>query len=109
MSGGRCRMINKDRYFEILERLLKSYYDEIKVKNRASEQRRHYIDGYMKAARTLDCIGYDELWEVIGRVHFEVFGKTIEERRRSELEELSPEDDSLAIPAYVRQGIELDD
>ncbi len=102
-------MHNKGRYFETLERLLKEHYNEIITKRRVSEHRQHYIDGYMMAARALGDVSYDELQEVIEKIHLEVFGRTIEERRRSELDELSQDDASLAIPAYVRQGIELDD
>lgn len=108
MPRGGCRMINKDRYLEILENLLRDYYDEIKVKSRASENRRHYIDGYMRAARTLNGVHHDEMLEVVERVHFQVFGTTLQERRTLERDGLSPDDDSLHIPAYVRQGISLD-
>lgn len=100
--------MTKDRYRDILEDLLREYYGEIKVRGRASESRKHFIDGYMKAARALGALTHEELRDAVERVHVEVFGETLQERRRSAGSELSPEDDSLDIPAYVRQGVVLD-
>lgn len=101
-------MIDKGRYFAELERLLEEHYSKIKAKGRESEKGRHFIDGYLTAARALGGISYGELQEVIERVHLRVFGKTIKERRRTALNELSPDDDSLVIPTYIRMGIPLD-
>ena len=39
-----------------------------------AEDRQQYIDGYLKAARALKAFDYEELKEIIGKVHYEAFG-----------------------------------
>lgn len=101
-------MINKKRYIEILSQLLNEHYNEIKKKGSAASDRRQYIDGYLTAARALDAFDYDELKEIIDVIHFNTFGKTIQERRNSELHNDTVDEKILAIPTYVREGILLD-
>jgi hypothetical protein len=101
-------MINKDRYIGILAQILNEHYDEIKRKNTGSKDRQQYIDGYLTAARALDVFDYEELKDLIDKIHFEAFGKTIEERRKSELVKSGSDDDSLDIPTYIRKNIILE-
>jgi len=101
-------MINKQRYFEILTQVLNEHYDEIKRKDKGSKDRQQYIDGYLTAARALEAFDYEELKEIIDKIHFAAFGKTIEQSRRSELVISSSDDDSLDIPTFIRKGILLD-
>jgi hypothetical protein len=101
-------MINKDRYIGILAQILNEHYDEIKRKNTGSKDRQQYIDGYLTAARALNVFNYEELKDLIDKVHFEAFGKTIEERRKSELVKSGSDDDSLDIPTYIRKNIILE-
>ena len=99
---------DKERYIEILTQNLNEYYKEIKRKNSGSENRQKYIDGYLTAARALGVFDYKELKELIDKIHFDAFGKTIEERRQSELSEPSSNTDILNIPTFIREGISLD-
>jgi hypothetical protein len=101
-------MINKDRYVGILAQVLNEHYDEIKRKNVGSKERQQYIDGYLTAARALNVFDYEELKGLIDKIHFEAFGKTIEERHLSELIESGTDDDSLDIPTYIRKNIILE-
>ena len=100
-------MINKERYLEVLTRILNDYYHDIKRTNSASRERQQYIDGYLLAARALDAFNYDELKKKIDEIHFKVFGKTIQERRLSEDDKFDQSDNFLKIPTYVREGISL--
>ncbi|OPY81946.1 MAG: hypothetical protein A4E71_03349 [Smithella sp. PtaU1.Bin162] len=101
-------MINKKRYKEVLSKLLNEHYEEIKKKHSGSKDRQQYINGYLTAARALGAFDYDELKEIIDNVHFNAFGKTIEERQKSELSSYSLDENILAIPTYIREGILLD-
>ncbi len=103
-------MINKDRYIGILAQILNEHYDEIKRKNVGSKEHQQYIDGYLTAARALNVFDYEELKDLVDKIHFEAFGKTIEERRRSELVlvKSDSDDDSLDIPTYIRKNIILE-
>jgi hypothetical protein len=101
-------MINKKRYTEILSQLLNEHYNEIKKKDSPSNDRHQYIDGYLTAARALDVFDYDELKKIIDNIHFNTFGESIEERRKSALDKYSLDEKILAIPTFIRDGILLD-
>jgi len=101
-------MINKERYMEVLTRILNDHYKDLKKKNAtALKERQQYIDGYLTAARALDVYSYDELKQIIDKIHFKYFGKTIQERRQSEAQESSSSINFLKIPTYIRDGISL--
>ena len=100
-------MINKKRYIDVLIQVLKDYYEAIKRGENIPKHYQPYIDGYLKAARALDVFGYEELKEVIDKIHFETFGKTIEARRKSQISETSSINNDLKIPTYLRGGISL--
>ncbi|MDM7987337.1 MAG: hypothetical protein QUS13_08395 [Smithella sp.] len=53
-------MANKERYIEVLKRILNDHYNDIKNKKAGSKERQQYIDGYLLAARALDVLSYDE-------------------------------------------------
>lgn len=101
-------MINKDRYVALLTKTLNEHYNAIKKKAIDYKDRQQYIDGYLTAARALDAFNYEELEEIIGKIHFEAFGKTVEERRRSGLIKSSSDEESLDIPTFIRKGILLE-
>jgi len=61
----------------------------------------------MTAARALDIFNFKELKKTIDEIHFNVFGKTIQERRLSEDDKFNQSDNYLIIPTYVREGISL--
>jgi len=100
-------MINKERYISVLTKLLNDYYREIKRTGSESKESKKYIDGYLTAARALNLFQYEELKDIIEKIHLKAFGKTIQERRMSGLRESSPDDEFLKIPTYIRDGMSL--
>jgi hypothetical protein len=100
-------MINKERYLDILSHITWEYCKEIKLNNSISEERKQYIRGYMAAARALNVFDYKELKEVIDKVHFNAFGKTIEERKQSESSESFLNKEFMEILTFIREGISL--
>ena len=100
-------MTNKERYLDILSHILWEHYNEIKLKNSVSEERKQYIKGYMAAARALNVFDYEELKEVIDKMHFKAFGKTIKERKKSKTSDSPLDDELLEIPTFIREGISL--
>ena len=82
-------MINKERYLPIYYPILcGEYCKEIKLNNSVSEEQRQYIKGYMAAARVLNVLDYEELKEIVNKVHFNAFGKTIEERKQAGIKQV---------------------
>lgn len=100
-------MTNKERYLDILSHIVWEYCKEIKLNNSVSEKRKQYIKGYMAAARVLNVLDYEELKEIINKVHFKAFGKTIEERKRSESSESFLNNEFMEILTFIREGISL--
>ena len=100
-------MTNKERYLDILSHIVWEYWKEIKLKNSISEERKQYIKGYMAAARVLNVLDYEELKEVINKVYFKAFGKTIEERKQSESSESFLNKEFMEIMTFIREGISL--
>ena len=100
-------MINKERYLDILSHIVWECCKEIKLNNSVSEEQRQYIRGYMGAARALNVFDYEELKEVIDKVHFNAFGKTIEERKQSESSESFLNKEFMEILTFIREGISL--
>ena len=100
-------MINKERYLDILSHIVWEYCKEIKLNNSVAEERKQYIKGYMAAARALNVFDYKELKEVIDKVHFNAFGKTIEERKQSESSESFLNKEFMEILTFIREEISL--
>jgi len=100
-------MINKERYLDILSHITWEYCKEIKLNNSVAEERKQYIKGYMAAARALNVFDYKELKEVIDKVHFNAFGKTIEERKQSESSESFLNKEFMEILTFLREEISL--
>jgi hypothetical protein len=100
-------MTNKERYLDILSHIVWEYCKEIKLNNSVSEERKQYIKGYMAAARALNVLDYEELKEIINKVHFKAFGKTIQERKKSKTSDSPLDDELLEIPTFIREGISL--
>lgn len=101
-------MINKERYLDVLSQVLNEYYAAINRKDAGSAGLQHYIDGYLTAAKALDVVSTGELKKVIDKVHFNAFGKTIEERKQSEISQYTSNNENLEIPTYIREGIILE-
>ena len=100
-------MTNKERYLDILSHIVWEYCKEIKLNNSVSEERKQYIKGYVAAARVLNVLDYEELKEIIDKVHFNAFGKTIEERKQSESSESFLNKEFMEILTFIREGISL--
>lgn len=101
-------MIDKHKYLETLRELLNGHYAIIKSTHIMPQERQGFIDGYLAAARALNAVDYDELKDFIEKIHFEIFGKTVEERRKSLKLKPGTVEDCLDVPAYLRQGIKLE-
>mgnify|MGYP001389215115 FL=1 len=103
-------MIDKDAYLTKLKMLLIERYGYLKRCEVAPPELIQYLEGYLSAARTLDAVSYDEIKAVMDKAHYEVFGKTIEERQLAELYASVPkgDPDDLELPTWIRRGIRLD-
>lgn len=98
-------MINKEQYMEILQHVLKEHYRVMNTTNKISQDRQQFIDGYITAAIALDAFNEQDLGEFIEKLHFEIFGMTIKERQQTRTFENGVADDFLAVPAYIRKGV----
>jgi hypothetical protein len=96
----------KEGYLKFLGQILREHYNIIKDTGTAIPERQHFIDGYLTAAKTLNAIYQKDLKDYVERIHFEIFGMTVDQRKKS-LNTLDVNEDELEIPAYKRKGIKL--
>ena len=101
-------MINKDQYLEILQYILSEHYNIMNSTNKIFQDRQQFIDGYITAAIALDAFNQKDLKDFIEKLHFEVFGMTIQERQMTRTFENGTVNDFLEVPAYIRKGVELE-
>jgi hypothetical protein len=98
--------MTKEGYLKVLGQLLREHYGIIKETGIPSSERQSFIDGYLTAVRTLNAVYQKELNDYIERVHFEVFGMTIDQRKKS-LNKPDVNEEELEIPTYKRMGVKL--
>ena len=98
--------MTKEGYLKVLGQILREHYGIIKETGISSSERQYFINGYLTAARTSNTVYQKELNDYIGRVHFEVFGMTIDQRKKS-LNRPDMNEDELDIPTYKRKGVKL--
>ena len=99
--------MTKEGYLKFLGQILREHYNIIKDTGTALPEREHFINGYLTAARTFNAVYQKELKDYIERIHFEVFGMTVDQRRKSLPVQSDLSEDELEIPAYKRKGIKL--
>jgi hypothetical protein len=98
--------MTKQGYLNFLGQLLREHYNNIKDTGAALPDRENFINGYLTASRTLNAVYQKELTDYIERVHLDVFGMTVDQRKKS-LNTPAVNEDELEIPAYRRKGIKL--
>jgi hypothetical protein len=98
--------MTKESYLKVLGQILREHYRIIKETGISSPERQYFIDGYLTAARTLNAVYQKELNDYAERVHFEVFGMTIDQRKKS-LNKPDVNEDEIEIPTYKRKGVKL--
>jgi hypothetical protein len=126
-------MISKNNFFDLLGKLLREFYKDMKDSGIPSVEREQFIHGYMTAARTLNAVFKKEMKDYIDKIHFEVFHMTVAERTKAlqvkpdqsqeefsipmkpdpHVEDLETpvkfeiSDDEFEVPTYKRKGIKL--
>ena len=91
------------RYLEYLSDLLSETYASLKEMKTVPQARKSFIEGVMSAAQFLG-VTKNELEKLIEKVNHDVFGMSIEERRKVFKEIPPSEDTQYDIPTYVRKG-----
>jgi hypothetical protein len=76
--------MTKENYLKGLGDLLREHYRIIKETGIPSCDHKNFVDGYLTATRTLNTVYQKDLNDYIERVHFEVFGMSIAERKKRE-------------------------
>ena len=99
--------MTKEGYLKFLGQILREHYNIIKDTGTTLPERQHFIDGYLTAARTLNAVYQKDLKDYVERIHFEVFGMTVDQRQKSLPSKPDLSEDELEIPAFKRKGIKL--
>lgn len=101
-------MINKNKYLEFLKQILGEHYNIMKSTNKVFSDRQHFIDGYLAAANALEIFEPNDLRKFIDKLHYEIFGISVKERKQTMTFNRGTEEEYLEIPAYMRKGIRID-
>lgn len=99
--------MTKEAYLKFLGQILREHYNSIKDSGVTSSDSQEFINGYLTAARTLNAIYQKDLKDYVERIHVEVFGMTIDERKKLAAPQSEISGDELDIPAYKRKGVKL--
>lgn len=99
--------MTKEGYFKFLGQILREHYKSFKETGVESSDSKQFINGYLKAARTLNAVYQKELTDYVERIHHDIFQMTIEERRKSLPVQSDLSEDELEIPTFKRKGIKL--
>jgi hypothetical protein len=98
--------MTKEGYLKFLGQILREHYNIIKDTGTTLPERQHFIDGYLTAARTLNAVYQKDLKDYVERIHFDVFGMTVDQRKKS-LNTDNMNENELEIPTYKRKGVKV--
>lgn len=99
--------MNKEPYLAEIERRLRRYFSASRDGYKPPAEDRHRLEGFMQGAVFMGFATSAELGGVMERIHFDVFGKSIEERRQegeARWQESVINYDRYDQPAYERAG-----
>jgi len=92
----------EERFFEHLRKLSKDSYWILKQTRKMPKDRKAQIDGFMLAGQDLR-VGYDEMKAVLEEVNYEVFGMSIEERKKEFSAETTFDEEEFRTPTFIRK------
>ncbi len=99
--------MNQNHYWQKLEDLLREYYTIIRTINKVSERQEQYIQGFLAAGRYLGVVTEAEQMAVIERVHHDIFGESVEQRKTSRRNRPASSEDYYNVPTWLRKGVKL--
>ena len=101
----------KEQYLQSFDKRLTSIYRQYRAGVTPSDKECHQLEGYMFAAQDIGLMSRDELQGYIDKRHMEIFGKTMDERKRERdargLPTKGGEYDSYDTPAWIRKGVRV--
>lgn len=98
--------MNKAHFINEVEKQLRLIFGAIRDGNKPPEILRHRCEGFMRAGVFLGVVNNGELSELMEKIHFNVIGLTISERRASDskrYKDLEIEYTQYDSPAYERR------
>lgn len=99
--------MDKESYLAEIELRLRRYFSASRDGYQPPSEDRHRLEGFMQGAVFMGFATSAELGRVMERIHFDVFGKSIEERRQegeARWQESVINYDRYDQPAYERSG-----
>ncbi|GMQ55099.1 hypothetical protein [Halopseudomonas aestusnigri] len=96
-----------DQYLSEIEQRLRKHFSASRDGYKLPDQDRHRLEGFMQGAVFMGFATSQQLADLMERVHFSVFGKTIAERRESSAslwQQATIDYNHYDQPAYERKG-----
>lgn len=83
----------RNQFLDDLNRQLNHLYQDLKLKRKFDERKKHRLEGFMHAGTCLGLTDKAELEMLMEKAHFSVFGMSIAERRLKSLKDEQDEVD----------------
>ena len=97
--------MNKQQYLQSCYQQLVQVF-ELATQHKKDDKQKFRTEGFMHAGKALGVISHDDAVAVMEQAHFDVFGETIDDRRKRKAslkEAIARGDDNfINIPAYER-------
>lgn len=100
--------MNTEHYFESLTNKLRALFLMIKNGHEVPAEEKKYVEGFMHASIELDIATRAELEELMESINEEVFGMSIEERRKLYRDRSLSTNTAFDTPTWQRKGIQID-
>ncbi len=97
-----------ERYFDSLKEKIKELFVMIHHGHAVPAEQRRYVEGFMHASLDLQIATRQDLEALMESVNQEVFGMSIEERRKRYPEHGLSSGTALETPTYQRRGVKID-
>ena len=99
-------MKNKGKYLQEVKNRLMRMFQASKDGHKAGSVERHRLEGFMQAGAFFGLAASGELESLMNRVHVDVFGKTIQDRKSGQSTPQIPE--SIDYSQYEQPAYERD-
>lgn len=105
-DNGWTKRAQKMRYMDHLSSLLREIYGLMKKNGKISERQEAFANGVMAAGKYVG-VTHQELEALIEKLNYEVFGMSVEQRKKAQRESAPAKSTDLDEPTFIRWGKKL--
>ena len=100
--------MNTDKYFDSLKKKLRGIFLMIKNGHEVPPDEKKYVEGFMHASVDLGIATRSELEELMEEINQDVFGMSVDERRKVYRNRTLSTNTAFDTPTWQRKGIKIE-